>query len=102
MRILILSVAALVGLSAAAFADEAATGKGRHHGRAREKFARLDTDKDGKLSQAEVSGHPKLAQKFAEIDKNGDGFLTPEEIRAYAQAHRGEHRGGGDKPAKPT
>jgi Ca2+-binding EF-hand superfamily protein len=41
-------------------------------------FARLDTDKDGKISKDEAKG--PLADRFAEIDADKDGFLTKQEI----------------------
>ena len=43
-----------------------------------ELFAQMDSDKDGKLSKAEVKG--PLANDFAKIDLNSDGFITKEEL----------------------
>src|SRR5438445_13859367 len=47
-----------------------------HRERAAKHFAEKDTNKDGKLSRAEVSHMPD--PMFARLDQNGDGFLTPE------------------------
>lgn len=52
---------------------------GKHDG---DRFARMDTDRDGRISRAEADRFPKLAEKFATIDANGDGFVTKEEMQA--------------------
>ena len=38
----------------------------------------MDSGKDGKLSVAEVKG--PLKERFADIDTNEDGFITEEEF----------------------
>ena len=55
-----------------------------HREAAAKHFAAKDTDKDGKLSRAEVAKMPD--PMFARLDANHDGFLTPDEL---AQGHRG-------------
>jgi Ca2+-binding EF-hand superfamily protein len=52
-------------------------------------FAAKDTDKDGKLSRAEVAKMPD--PMFARLDANHDGFLTPDEL---AQGHAGHGQKG--------
>ena len=42
-------------------------------------FSALDTDRDGKLSAAEIAAAPEVIRK---LDKNGDGVVTPDEIMA--------------------
>ena len=43
-----------------------------------ELFTQMDSNKDGKLSTAEVKG--PLASDFAKIDTNSDGFITKAEL----------------------
>lgn len=40
-------------------------------------FAKLDTNRDGRISQAEAAADPMLV--FASADKNGDGYLDSSE-----------------------
>jgi hypothetical protein len=49
-----------------------------------ERFNRLDTDKDGKISQQEMKVG-RIAH-FKEMDKNGDGMVTKEEHKAFVFA----------------
>jgi hypothetical protein len=42
----------------------------------------LDVNKDGYLTKNELMGTPALAQKFARIDTDGDGKISPEEWKA--------------------
>ncbi|HUQ28607.1 MAG TPA: EF-hand domain-containing protein [Usitatibacter sp.] len=59
-----------------------------HAARGAERFKRLDTDGDGKVSLAEAKAHaPRLAEHFSKVDANGDGFITPEEMKAAHAAH---------------
>jgi len=48
-------------------------------------FNRLDTNKDGVISQAEVNA--RQADRFAKIDANGDGMISLEEYGARGKAH---------------
>jgi Ca2+-binding EF-hand superfamily protein len=60
-------------------------------------LAKIDTNGDGNISQAEACGGPrgaegKLCKNFAAIDANKDGTLTKDEMRAAHGAHAA-HRG---------
>jgi hypothetical protein len=50
-------------------------------------FAKLDADKDGKLSLAEFS-QPEM-KLFARLDKNKDGVVTRDELSVHGRFHRG-------------
>ena len=54
-----------------------------------ERWKKLDTDGDGRISKAEAQASaPRLAQRFDQLDANGDGYLTPEELRsAFGRRH---------------
>src|SRR5205823_6111591 len=45
-------------------------------------LTRMDTNKDGKISRAELQGTP-YAALFEEIDTNKDGKIDPKEFKAY-------------------
>jgi Ca2+-binding EF-hand superfamily protein len=49
-------------------------------------LAKLDADKDGKLSLAEFSG-PEM-KLFARLDKNRDGAVTRDELSVHGRFHR--------------
>lgn len=53
---------------------ESSAPQGRDH------FARLDTDRDGRVSVTEAGQRP-LPESFWLMDRNGDGFLTKQEFR---------------------
>ncbi len=55
-----------------------------------EMFNKLDADKDGKLSLAEVekAQKGKLKENFTTIDTNKDNFLDKEELLAYRKAQK--------------
>ncbi len=51
-----------------------------------ELFAKMDTNKDGKLAKTEVKG--PLQKDFAKIDSNGDGFISAEELEKAPKPNR--------------
>jgi len=85
--------AALVAASLAAatvatpaFADDGdATAKITKH--VDDVFARLDTDKDGKISKAEASKGPRLSKNFDTVDADHDGFVTKAELSTAMAQH---------------
>lgn len=50
---------------------------GRHGpgGRGHDRIAKLDTNKDGRISAEEAKADPKFAEHFAKMDINKDGFV---------------------------
>ncbi len=53
--------------------------RGGHRGQRGNRMARIDADKDGKISREEW---PRDAEIFAKLDANTDGFLTRDEMKA--------------------
>lgn len=53
-------------------------------------FAKLDADKDGRVSREEANAAPRFAQHFDAIDANHDGFVTPDEMKAAHAKHRAQ------------
>lgn len=60
-------ITALLLIGATAFAQE-------------DKVAMLDTDSDGRISVEEAASDPALSAVFAELDTNKDGYLTQSEL----------------------
>ncbi|PJK02516.1 calcium-binding protein [Lysobacteraceae bacterium NML75-0749] len=58
----------------------------------------LDADKDGLISRAEAATRPRLAQRFDSLDSNKDGSLSQQELSnarsLHSQRGRGIHRNG--------
>ena len=50
-----------------------------------ERFAKCDTNKDGKLTKEEANGcMPRIYSNFGYIDSSGKGYVTVSEIQAMA------------------
>src|SRR5262249_57965566 len=78
-------IAALVGTSSCA--DGRAMGPDGGHGRwAGWMFQEMDTNHDGKVTQAEIEAFE--AARAAEIDANHDGKITADEIQAFREKER--------------
>ena len=86
-RCLILTTALLLISASSAFA---------HGDKAEHWFDRLDTNKDGIITQAEMEA--RGAERFAKIDANGDGMISAEEFSARAKTHftRADKDGNGE------
>lgn len=54
------------------------------------KWKALDTDKDGRVSRAEAAADPKLSERFAELDTDKNGYLDREDFRARAEQRQAE------------
>ncbi|KAF1706926.1 EF-hand domain-containing protein [Pseudoxanthomonas sacheonensis] len=71
----------------------------------REAMAKLDTDKDGRISRTEAAGgEGKLASRFDEMDANKDGFIdrADHEIRAKQRSDEWFAKADTDKDGKLT
>lgn len=74
----------------------ATTAKGAHEGKCG--MARMDTDKDGRISQAEFGvAHGGDTSKFAAHDGNSDGFVDAAEMKARHAAKTAEGKCGEGK-----
>ena len=45
-----------------------------------QRFGKLDTNGDGRLSREEAAAYPEIAQRFDQMDANKDGFLSRDEL----------------------
>ena len=54
----------------------------------RDTWVKLDADADSRISLAEASANPDLTAKFANMDSNKDGFVSQDEYTTYSQAHK--------------
>ena len=91
----------IVGLSGLLLTSVSSALPGGKDGKkAKKTFEEVDTDKDGKVSEAEFVANGKDAEKskkrFAKKDKDGDGFLNKEE---FAKGKKGK-KGKGKKKDK--
>ena len=63
-----------------------------------ERWAALDTDGDGAVSQSEAqAGAPRMAEHFADLDADGDGRITRDEMRAAHAKFREDMRARGEE-----
>ncbi|KAF1055434.1 MAG: hypothetical protein GAK43_00228 [Stenotrophomonas maltophilia] len=53
-----------------------------------ERWAKLDTDKDGRISRAEAQADPRLAARFDQLDLNKDGYLDKADRELRMKQHR--------------
>lgn len=79
-------LAAVAALAAATALPVAAEAKGPHGVNLAERFAAMDADQDGTVTNAEMRAFH--AARFAAADANGDGKLSVEEMDTLRKAHR--------------
>lgn len=69
-------------------------GEGAKAGEGKCGVEKMDTDKDGKVSQAEFgAAHKGDTSKFATHDANKDGFLSADELKAKSGDKKGDMEG---------
>ena len=61
--------------------------KGMHGGMAERIFVKADTNRDGRVTQAEAQA--EALAHFDSVDTNRDGRVTPAERAAAHQMHKG-------------
>lgn len=80
----ILSIAIVAAISGSLVNTAEAQRRGN---RADKIIAKLDTNKDGKISKDEAKDS-RLAKRFDKIDKNSDGFITKDELTGKGRRRR--------------
>jgi len=107
MKLFVLGAALLggIGLAAAQPAPGAAAqGPSKWSAKKAAMLAKYDTNKDGKLDEAErkVMIDDRATEQFQKMDSNGDGQISLAEFKAFKEAHPfharhgfGRHRGMG-------
>ena len=85
-----------LSLSGPALAKEKNPARASTEGR-KHRFEDLDTNKDGKITEAEAG---KRWKRMAKADANKDGAVVKEEAKAFRKAHKGERKAA--EPTKPT
>jgi hypothetical protein len=78
------AIAALIPLGAAVAADNDQYGEKEKSGMSDSSFKKLDTNKDGRISQAEAAADTTIV--FSTADANGDGYLDSAEWKASAKS----------------
>jgi Ca2+-binding EF-hand superfamily protein len=82
---------ALAGGALAGAAGDGGCDKAEHKGGgATQRFSQIDTNKDGKVSLAELTASRE--SWLTKVDTNKDGVATPAEIDSAFQAGRAEHQ----------
>jgi hypothetical protein len=77
------AVATLIPLGAAVAGDNDQYGN-KDKSMSHTSFSKLDTNKDGKISQAEAAADSTIM--FSTADTNGDGYLDKDELKASAKS----------------
>ena len=80
MSSFVLALSILLAAPLLAHADEASRDK-----EIAERFAKCDTNKDGRLTKEEANGcMPRIYSNFSYIDSSNKGYVTVAEIQAMA------------------
>jgi Ca2+-binding EF-hand superfamily protein len=90
-----IAIAALIPLGAAVAGDNDQYGSKDKMGSS--SFKKLDTNKDGKISQAEAAVDSTIV--FSTADANGDGYLDTDEWKASAKS--GSSKPQSTSPSEP-
>jgi Ca2+-binding EF-hand superfamily protein len=78
--VLVAATVAATAFAAPALAEDDAAMKAKIAKRVDDAFAKLDADKDGKISKAEAAKGPRLSKNFDQVDADHDGFVTRAEM----------------------
>ena len=79
-NLFLIGASAFILVAAPAYADEASRNK-----EIQERFAKCDTNRDGKLTMDEAKGcMPRIYDHFDRIDEQGRGYVTVAQIQAMA------------------
>jgi Ca2+-binding EF-hand superfamily protein len=81
----VLAAASLWAVATPAFAGDDDAMKVKVARRVDQVFAKLDTDKDGRISKAEAEKGPKMAKAFDRVDTDHDGFVSRAEMSAAVE-----------------
>jgi hypothetical protein len=82
------------GQSKPTMSTEKPQGHGMRHNRGEHMMSRMDTDKDGSVSRAELqAAQVKQLEMFDRADANKDGKLSAEERKTFYETMRAENRG---------
>ena len=77
-------------------------GRGPHHPMMGWMIGRLDTDRDGAISRAELEAeHKRHAVLFEQADTDHDGKVTADELRAFRVRHGRGHRAEHHREGRP-
>ena len=90
MKKLLMLTAAVFALQALPALAEDGAKDGNKHDRGGKFFEHMDTNKDGKITEAESVENAKA--RFKEMDGNSDGSVTKEEMKAHWEAKKAERK----------
>jgi hypothetical protein len=90
------AVAALIPLGAAAVAGDKDQYGSKDKSMSHSSFKKLDTNKDGKISQAEAASDSTIV--FSSADSNGDGYLDNDEWKASSKSGDMKPQGDSSRP----